>query len=91
MNEEDRQKFNEMYDFIQSLKNATTIPFDVDGAFRDRLSDSLDLMVSTKGANSEDQAVDEGGSATYDVLGDPAGFLEINIAGTVYYLPYYNA
>lgn len=89
MTPEQEQKLNEVYESIQNLKSSSTIPFDVDGAFRDRLAGSLGLTVSSKGATEENQAVDEAGSGTYSVLGVPSGFLEINISGTTYYLPYY--
>ena len=39
MNQEQEAKLNEVYTFIQSLKNSATIPYDVDGALRDRLHD----------------------------------------------------
>lgn len=78
--------------FIQSLKASTTIPFEVDRAFRDRFRDILTLSVSSsKTADSEDVTVNEGGSSSYAVMNDPVGFLEFTIAGTVYYVPYFNA
>lgn len=73
----------------KKLRSSTTIPFDIDQAFRARLKSITGLSVSSKGVNTEDQAVNEAGVAAYDVLGDPDGFLEINIGGTIYYLPYY--
>lgn len=48
------------------------------------------LSVSTKGADEEDQAVNEAGSGTYNVLKEPVGFLEVEIDGTTYNLPYYS-
>lgn len=36
-------KLNELYDFMQALKASATIPYDVDSAFRDRLTNSLTL------------------------------------------------
>ena len=74
---------------FDSLKSASAIPLEIDQAFRSRLSSSLGVLVSAKGLNTEDQAVNEAGSGTYDVLGDPDGFLEIQIAATTYHLPYY--
>ena len=43
MTPEQSQKLNELYEFMQSLKNSTTIPYEVDGAFRDRLKDLFSL------------------------------------------------
>lgn len=83
------EQLEEMWNFIQSLKNGATIPYEVDAAFRSRFSRGIGLSVSAKGANTEDQAVNEAGSATFDVLGDPDGFLEVSINGTVYYIPYF--
>jgi hypothetical protein len=47
-----------------------------------------DLISTTSGkaAGSENQAVDEGGSATYNVLGAPDGFIRIGDRN----VPYYN-
>lgn len=53
------------------------------------ISDKISGTVtsSTKGATSENQAVNEGGSATYNVLKAPDGFLQITINGVLYYIP----
>lgn len=48
------------------------------------------LSVSSKGASTEDQAINEGGVATYNVMGDPDGFLEVEINQTIYYIPYFS-
>lgn len=48
------------------------------------------LKKSTKGTDTEDQAVDEGGAGTYNVLKEPDGFLEITINNLTYYLPYFS-
>lgn len=83
------QKLNEVYEFMQKLKANATIPKDVGAAFQARLGSGV-LTVSSKGADTEDQAVAESGMDSYDVLGDPDGFLQITIDGAVYYLPYFN-
>lgn len=82
-------ELTELRAFVQSLKSSTTIPYDVDGAFRTRLGTDSDIVVSAKDVDSEDQSVNEGGSATYNVLKEPDGFLQVTISGSVYYLPYY--
>lgn len=90
MTPEQFQKLDEVYTFMQNMKSFDSIPVEVDKALRRRLLSSIaQLAVSTKGLDTEDQAVDEGGAATYSVLGDPDGFLEIAINGTIRYLPYY--
>lgn len=74
-----------------ALENSTTIPLEIDRSFRDRFGDIVaSLSVSSKGVNTEDQSVNEGGSATYSVMGDPDGFLQITINGTIYYIPYFS-
>jgi hypothetical protein len=90
MNDELLNRVSKLERELNALKSSSTIPFEVDRAFRDRFRDILVLNVSSKNASSEDQAVDEGGISTYAVLGDPDGFLEVIIAGTPYYLPYYD-
>lgn len=41
MKPEELQKLNELYDFMQSLKNSASISYEVDGALRDRLGDQF--------------------------------------------------
>ena len=87
----DKQKLDEVYNFMQALKSSTTIPHDVDGAFRTRLSNSLgELSVSAKGVDTEDVAVNEAGAGSYAVMNDPDGFLQVTISGTIYYIPYFS-
>lgn len=45
MTPEQLQKLEELYAFMQALKASTTIPFEVDGAFRGRLANlKLDYL-----------------------------------------------
>lgn len=91
MNED---KLNELYEFMTNLKASTRIPLEVDRAFRERLGLSgipLVNLSNTKNADSEDQAVDEGSTGTYNVLKEPIGFLPITVGSTTYYVPYFNA
>lgn len=74
---------------IDSLKNASSIPFDVGSAFEERLSKTV-TAPSTKTAASETQAVDEGGVATYSVAKPMDGFIKIFINGIERNVPYYN-
>lgn len=87
-NEEMQKEIEELKAWKASLERSSAIPLNVDQAFRKRLS-VVSPTTSTKGATSENQAVDEGGMATYDVLKPPDGFLQIEINGTIYYLPYF--
>lgn len=66
------------------MRNAT----EVDPEFQTVL-DRSNLSVSSKGSTTENKTVNEGGVATYNVLTQPDGFLEIEIAGTTYYVPYF--
>ena len=91
MTPEQQQKLNEVYEFVKSMKAAGTIPYEVDEAITDRIKRKaiLGLTVSAKGLDTEDQTVQEAGSGSYSVMGDPDGFLEVTIGGVVYYLPYF--
>lgn len=75
---------------LGKLRSATTIPFEIGQAFRDRLRDINVISASTKDKDTEDQTVDEGGTATYEVLKEPDGFLQATINGTPYYIPFYD-
>lgn len=76
---------------IKALSNNATIPWDVGEALKLRiLGDAGVAAISTKLATSEDQSVNEAGTApAYNVLKSPDGFLEITITENKYYLPYY--
>lgn len=91
MTPDQEQKLNEVYDFIQKLKADSTIPYEVDQAFRKRLgiASFTPLVVSAKGTNSEDVSINESGIASHTVLADPSGFLQITIGSTAYHIPYY--
>lgn len=76
---------------LNLLESTTTIPFSVEQAFRSRLEiDTLaQFEASAKSATSENQAVNEGGSASYSVLKAPDGFRQNTSGGTTFYIPYY--
>lgn len=69
------------------LTSASTIPHEVEQAFRARLRGLSDLVVSPKGATSESQTVQENGIATYGVLKNPDLFLQVIVGGVVHYVP----
>ena len=84
-----KRELEEIKNWKKSLERSSTIPLTIDQSFRERFSKGSVLTVSTKGANTEDVAVDEGGVATYSVMNDPDGFLQVTVGGTIYYLPYF--
>src|SRR3990167_8104988 len=97
MNEELKQRLEklerenqELKSWKQSLESSHSIPLSIDQAFRARFQFSL-IKSSEKGNNSEDQSVNEGGVATYNVLKEPDDFLEVVVDNIIYYIPVYNA
>ena len=92
MNDQLLARIDALEQEIKNLKADSTIPYDVDQAFRKRLAISTftPFVVSAKGASTEDVSVNEGGASSYAVMNDPDGFLEVTIANTVYYVPYFD-
>ena len=96
-NKQLEQRITELENKIKSLTSSTTIPLEIDGAFRKRfdLNNFSKVLVSSKSATSENKnavmTVNFSGETvtTDSVLDNPDGFLQVNINGTVYYLPYY--
>lgn len=76
---------------IDLLSNSADIPYNVEHAFRTRfkLDTYNPIIVSTKGATTENKAVNEAGSSSYGVLNSPDGFLEITLGGSIKYIPMY--
>lgn len=72
---------------LKTFEAASTIPYEVDQAFRSRLKSSLGLSVSAKSATSENKAVNEAGASSYSVLNIPDGFLQVTVGATTYYVP----
>ena len=89
MTPEQEARLNEVYAFFKTLQAGGTLTHDFDVAITDRLKRKaiLGLTVSAKGVDTEDQTVQESGSSTYSVMGDPDLFLQVSIGGTTYYLP----
>lgn len=83
------KKVEELSIIIDTLRASSSIPFDIGSAFSDRLSDSLINKESTKDPSTETQAVDEGGTATYDVAKPMRGFEQAVKNGETRYYPYY--
>lgn len=95
MNNEDLQRqLDEINRKLGLLYNSVDIPHDVEQAFRtrfrlERVDEMANITTSAKGATSENQAVNEGGVATYSVLKAPDAFIEITIDGALKYVPIY--
>lgn len=86
-----KKKIADLEAWKKSLEASKSIPLNVDRALRERLSNLSSLFLkSTKGADTEDETVDEGGVGIYAVMKDPDGFLETTINGTKYYIPYFD-
>lgn len=81
-----QRQINELKTVVGILTNAADISPDVYLSLKERFAP---LVASTKTASSENQAVNEGGTSSYNVLKAPDGFDERNDAGTIKYFPYY--
>jgi hypothetical protein len=80
-------RINELEAFV-ALKKQQQIAYPLDEVSKIVLSGKLAaISSSTKSATSENQAVNEGGAGTYNVLKAPDIFVQATINGTVYYLP----
>jgi hypothetical protein len=88
MDKKQEQKLNEVYEFMQSLKSAHSIPLSIDQAFRTRFPNTP-LRTSGKGASSENVSINEGGAANHTVMDNPDGFLQVQLGATTYFLPYF--
>lgn len=86
-----QNKIDSLQQELDKLRNTTTIPFDVEQAFRFRLGiNSLTrLDTSVKTAASETQSVSEGGVSSYNVAKPMDGFKQVTIGGSTLYIPYY--
>lgn len=86
--EELKLKIQEIESFVNKFKNQQ-ISYPIDDISAKIISDKISGTVSssTKGATSENQAVNEGGVGTYNVLKAPDAFLQISINGVLYYIP----
>jgi hypothetical protein len=94
MQEEINQLKTEIADLkrtLDMLKSSTTIPFDIDVAFTDRLIKKVPIAeLSTKDKNSENLSfiID---TIEYIALGTPDGFLNVQLKdGSKKYIPFYD-
>lgn len=74
-------------EIIRVLGDVSNVPLEVQNALTIRLPSPINS--STKSATSENQAVDEGGSALYSVMKPPDAFAETSVGGTTVYIPYF--
>jgi len=86
-----KRELEELQRWKKSLESSSSIPLNIDQAFRARFLTAPVIKVSAKGNNSEDRAVDEGGVATYNVLKEADDFLEVTVDNAIYYIPVYTA
>jgi uncharacterized protein YigA (DUF484 family) len=94
-----QEQINKLQEEINKLKSTTSIPFEVDNAFRDRfgIADFAKIVVSSKSATSENvtavTSVDFLGESTLTntVLDNPDIYLQVMLNGTMYYFPAYTS
>lgn len=84
------QRITQLENEMRQLRAASTIPYDVEVAFKSRLNiEQGELLTSTKAASTESKLVDEAGSSSYSVSKLMDGFVQKNLLGTTIYIPYY--
>lgn len=83
-----KREIAELKRWKASLEMSSTIPLNIDQSFRKRFT-VQEIIASTKGATTENQAVNEGGAATYSVLKPPDAFIQVVVGATTYYIPVY--
>lgn len=72
---------------INSLRNGSSIPFDIGAAFEDRLGGGFKL--NSLGGGVISKSVNESGSSTYDVAKVMDGTAPAVFNGTQIYIPFY--
>lgn len=64
------------------------ISYPLDDISKQILNEKLaSVVASSKSPTSENQAVDEAGAASYNVLKAPDAFVQVTVNGTLYYIP----
>jgi hypothetical protein len=86
-----QKEIKELKKTINLLRNSSTIPFDIDTAFTDRLVKKISTIdISNKDVNSENVnfTID---SVNYTTLNKPDVFLEVQLkSGYIKYIPFYD-
>jgi hypothetical protein len=93
--EQMQQTINELKTFIDSFVVASNMPYEAEQSIRTRFQlERIDTLASIdesdKTANSENQAVNEAGSASYFVLKPPVRWTKIIVDGEEGQIPTYN-
>ena len=89
MTPEQENKLNQLFTWFQQMQKSSSIPLSTDQAIRARLGiGSAVLKRSTIASTTYDQAVNEGGLATYAVFDTPDGFVEYIDNGQILYIPF---
>lgn len=79
------RRIEDLEKIVYALTNSTTIPKDVDGAFRERFLKNIPLTsASTVTVLSKTQSVNEGGSASYDVAKPMTAIIQVKIGSNTY-------
>ena len=81
-------EINDLKAQVDLMRASGSFPYDIEQAIRDRI-EPVSLLPSVKTAASETQAVNEGGSASYNVAKPMDGFEERSVDGVLRYYPYY--
>lgn len=81
------KRITDLENVIKSLTNNTTIPLEFSNAMEARIG--LNINTSTVTLASETQAVNESGSASYNVPKLMTGLIRITKNGRNYDIPYY--
>lgn len=85
-----QEQINKLEEQWNLLSSSTTIPKEIDAAFRARLKDiSQTISISATSASAHNQSVNESGSGSYSVLGIPTGYLTVIVSGTPRDIPYF--
>lgn len=82
------QQIQQLQEVVELMRSSATYPYDMEQAIIDRVN-PVAFTPSTKTAASETQAVDEGGSGTYNVAKPMDGFEQRVVDGVTRYFPYY--
>jgi hypothetical protein len=72
---------------VNSLRNSSSIPFDIGVAFGDRLGGGF--QIQGLGGSAVNKAVNESGSGSYSVADAMAGSATAIFNGTQIYIPFY--
>ncbi len=86
-NEELLQRIIALEQVIASLRNGSSIPFDIGAAFESRMGGQSKILGVNGGTFIK--SVNESGSSTYDVAKAMNGSAPAVINGTAVYIPFY--